>query len=301
MRINLICSERSRLLALTFTGAFTLLAFGVPGLADPLPSSSQPTVDHDVLRVCASANQLPYSAKDGTGFENRIASTMAQAMGRKLEFIWMDKPAIYIVRDFLDRKACDVVIGLDTGDDRVLTTKPYYRASYVFITLASNNLDIHSWNDPRIKQFEHIAVGFGTPGEVMLKQIGKYDEDFNYEKSLVNFRSARNEYIQIQPSRMVAEVADGNAEIAVGFAPEVARYVRQASVPLRMTAVDDDTVNSDGQKIPQTFDQSMGVRKDDGELRVALDEALVKARSSIDDILKAEGIPLLGSTVGRGK
>jgi mxaJ protein len=100
---------------------------------------------------------------------------------------------------------------------------------------------------------------------------------------------------------MVAEVADGNAEIAVGFAPEVARYVRQASVPLRMTAVDDDTVNSDGQKIPQTFDQSMGVRKDDGELRVALDEALVKARSSIDDILKAEGIPLLGSTVGRGK
>jgi len=283
---------------LTLSGALTLLSLGASSFADPLPS---PPTNQNVLRVCAPANQLPYSAKDGSGFENKLASTIAEAIGRKLQFVWVDKPAIYIVRDFLDKKACDVVIGLDTGDDRVLTTKPYYRAGYVFITRASNNLDIHSWNDPRIKQFEHIAVGFGTPSEVMLKQIGKFDDDFNYEKSLVNFRSARNEYIQIQPSRMVAEVADGNAEIAVGFAPEVARYVRQSSVPLRMTAVDDDTVNSDGQRIPQTFDQSMGVRKDDSDLRAALDDALVKARPSIDDILKAEGIPLLGSTVGRGK
>ncbi len=92
---------------------------------------------------------------------------------------------------------------------------------------------------------------------------------------------------------MVADVADGKAEIAVGFAPEVARYVRQSSVPLRMTEVDDDTVRSDGVKIPQSFDQSMGVRKNDNELRAALDDALVKARPAIENILKAEGIPLL--------
>lgn len=106
----------------------------------------------------------------------------------------MDKPAIYLVRDFLDKNACDVIVGLDTGDDRVLTTKPCYRAGCVFITRAGGNLDIHSWYDPRIKKFEHIAVGFGTPGEVTLKEIGKYGDDFNYEKSLVNFRSAEPVY-----------------------------------------------------------------------------------------------------------
>ena len=214
-------------------------------------------------------------------------------MGRQAHFIWSDKPAIYLVNDLLDKKLCDVVIGLDASDTRVLTTKPYYRAGYVFITLASSNLDIHSWNDPRIKSFKHIAVGFGTPGEEMLKHIGKFDDDFNYEKSLVNFRSARNEYIQVDPSRMVAEVANGNAEMAVGFAPEVARYVQESKIPLRITAVDDDTVGSAGEKIPETFDQSMGVRKDDPDLKAALDDALVKTRPEIEDILKAEGIPLL--------
>lgn len=246
------------------------------------------------MRVCASANQLPYSAKDGSGFENKIAAAVAKAMGRQLQFVWINKPAIYLVRDFLNKNACDVVVGLDAGDDRVLETKPYYRAGYVFITRANDHLAIHSWYDPRMKKFEHLAVGFGTPGEVMLKEIGKYDDDFNYEKSLVNYRSARNQYIQVEPNRMVAEVANGHADIAVGFAPEVARYVRESSVPLTMTEVDEDTVRSDGVKIPQSFDQAMGVRKNDNELRDALDRGLVKAHPVIEEILNAEGIPLLG-------
>ena len=277
-------------------GALLLLSLSVVCFADPLPSSSpaaSPANTSGALRVCASANQMPYSAKDGDGFENKIAGAVAVAMGRPIEFVWTDRPAIYLVRDFLDQNACDVIIGLDAGDSRVLTTKPYYRAGYVFITRAANNLDIHSWNDPRLKAFDHIAVGFGTPSEEMLKVIGKYDDDFNYERSLVNFRSARNQYIQVDPSRMVEEVANGKADIAVGFSPEVARYVRESKVPLRMTPVDDDTVKSDGAKVPQAFDQSMGVRKTDPQLRESLDDALAKARPEIEKILKAEGIPLL--------
>lgn len=276
-------------------GALLLLSAGL--ICNAAQSASQTTgpASAPVLRVCASANQLPYSAKDGSGFENKIAFAVAEAAGRTPQFVWSEKPAIYLVRDFLDKKLCDVIVGVDTDDSRILTTKPYYRAGYVFIARADRNIDIHSWNDPRIRDFKHIAVGFGTPAEEMLKEIGKYDDEFNYEKSLVNFRSARNEYVQVAPSRMVAEVADGNAEIAVGFAPEVARYVEQSKVPLRMTAVDDDTVRSTGERIPEAFDQSMGVRKDDTDLRSALDAALVKDRSQINDILKAEGIPLLES------
>jgi mxaJ protein len=275
-------------------GATLVCLSGALICASAAPGTSA-LADDGVLRVCVSVNQLPYSAKDGSGFENKLASAVATAMGRKVQFVWSDKPAIYLVQEFLDKKACDVIVGLDSSDDRVLTTKPYYRAGYVFITRANSNLDIHSWSDPRIKKFEHIAVGFGTPGEEMLKEIGKYEDDFNYEKSLVDFRSARNQYIQVDPSRMVAEVANGNADMAVGFAPEVARYVRASNVPLQMVPVEDNTVKSGGEKIPEAFDQSMGVRKDDKDLQAALDQALIKARPQIDDILKAEGIPLLES------
>jgi mxaJ protein len=293
MRNVQIVSKRKLLRLPVLGGALLLLlSHSAISSATPIPSAS-PAASDDTLRVCASANEPPYSIKDGSGFENKIAWTVAEAMGRPLQFNWTDKPAVYLVRDFLDKNACDVIIGLDTGDNRVLTTKPYYRTGYVFITRASNNLDIHSWGDPRIRKFDHIAVGFGTPGEDMLKEIGKYDDDFNYEKSLVNFRSARNQYIQVSPERMVAEVANGNADIAVGFAPEVARYIKESTVPLRMTLVDDDTVKSTGEKVPQTFDQSMGVRKDDKALQAALDDALVKSRPEIEAILKDEGIPLL--------
>lgn len=294
MKMSPIVSRARSLHLPLLGGALLFLSHSVIGSAAPLPTpASAPAASDDTLRVCASANQLPYSAKDGSGFENKIALAVAEAMGRQLQYVWTDRPAIYLVRDYLDKNACDVIVGLDTGDPRVLTTKPYYRAGYVFITRDSSNLDIHSWSDPRLKTFSHIAVGFGTPGEEMLREIGKYDDDFNYEKSLVNFRSARNEYIQVQPERMVSEVASGNAEIAVGFAPEVARYVRESTVKLRMTPVDDDTVKRSGEKVPQTFDQSMGVRKDDKALQAELNAALVKAKPEIDAVLKDEGIPVV--------
>jgi mxaJ protein len=72
----------------------------------------------------------------------------------------------------------------------------------------------------------------------------------------------------------------------------VARYVKESSTPLRVTPVPDDTVRSDGQKMPQSFDQSMGVRRDDTALKTALDAGITKAKPQIDAILKQEGVPL---------
>ncbi len=258
-----------------------------PAQATPAP----PPADDSVLRVCASASQPPLSLKDGTGLENRIAGAVAEAMGRKVQFVWSDKPAIYLVRDFLDKKLCDVVVGLDTGDPRVLTTKPYYRSGYVFVTRAQDGLDLSSWSDPRLKTVNHVAVPFGSPSEAMLKNIGRYEEDMAYLYSLVNFRSPRNQYTQVDPARLVGEVASGKAEVAAPFAPDVARFVKASPVPLRMTLVQDDATRSDGQKVAMRFDQSMGVRRGDEALLAALDKALVKARPAIATILKDEGVP----------
>ncbi|SEO57525.1 amino acid ABC transporter substrate-binding protein, PAAT family [Methylobacterium sp. ap11] len=254
-------------------------------------AAAQSRPDEGVLRVCASAAQPPLSLKDGSGLENRIAGAVAEAMGREVQFVWSEKPAIYLVRDFLDKKLCDVVAGLDTGDPRVLTTKPYYRSGYVFVTRAQDGLDVTSWSDPRLKQVGHVAVPFGSPSEVMLKNIGRYEEDMAYLYSLVNFRSPRNQYTQIDPARLVGEVASGKADVAVPFGPDVARFVKASSVPLRMTLVADDAARGDGQKVAMRFDQSMGVRRDDEALLAALDQALVKARPAIEAILKDEGVP----------
>ncbi|MCJ2134184.1 methanol oxidation system protein MoxJ [Methylobacterium sp. J-026] len=261
--------------------------------SDGATASAAPAADPATLRICASDRQPPLSLRDGSGLENRIAAAVAEAMGRKPVFVWLSKPAIYLVRDGLEKGLCDVVVGLDSDDPRVLATRPYYRSGYVFITRADRGLDVTSWSDPRLKTVDHMVVPFGSPAEAMLKDIGRYEEDMAYLYGLVGFRAPRNQYTQIDPARLVSEVATDRAAVGVAFAPDVARYVRESTVPLRMTPVPNETVGSDGRRMPQDFDQSMGVRRDDTALKGALDAAIAKAKPQIDAVLKQDGVPVI--------
>lgn len=246
----------------------------------------------DLLRICAAADELPYSSRDGSGFENKVATAVADAMGRKPLFVWFSRPGIYIVRDQLEMKMCDVVMGMDTGDPRVATTKPYYRAPYVFIQRKDTKLDIKDWNSPDLAKASNIGFTPGSPAQIMLEKIGLFREHFNYMHSLTNFQDRRNKFTRIPPQRMVSEVADGTAQVAINFAPEIARYAK-ASDQVFLTVIPDNNVRGDGEKVPHHFDQSIGVRKDDAALLSALDLALDKAKPKIEEILKDEGIPIV--------
>lgn len=246
--------------------------------------------DNSVLRVCAAANEAPYSLKDESGFENKIAKILADAMGRKVEFVWSPKAAIYAVRDQLDKNLCDIVIGTDTGDERVLTSKPYYRAPYVFIIRKDSPLKVENWDSPDLAKAGKIGFVIGTPSSVMMEKMDLYNDSINYASSLTNFKDRRNAYTRIPPDRMVNEVADKTAGLAVAFAPEVARYVKSNDA-LKMIVVPDNNVRSDGMKVPFHFDQSFAVRKNDNALLTAVNDALPKAQARIEEVLKDEGIP----------
>ncbi|SNB65533.1 amino acid ABC transporter substrate-binding protein, PAAT family [Arboricoccus pini] len=286
--MNIFANRRSAILT-----AVSFLAILAMPASSRAQSQAQVAPDPGKLRICASTVESPYSLGDESGFENKIAKILAKEMGKEAVFVWSKRPAIYLVRDLLDKNECDVVMGLDTGDERVLTTKPYYRSGYVFVTRQDRNLDLKGWDDPALRQLPKIAVGFSTPAEVMLKTIGRYDDDAVYLYSLVDFRSPRNQFVRVDPGRMVNEVANGNADLAIAFAPEVGRYVKASSVPLRMTMIPDDATQANGEKVPQHFDQSIGVRKNDQALLAALDQALDKSRDSIEQVLDEEGIPTL--------
>jgi mxaJ protein len=264
----------------------------------PLSSNA---ADNPPLRICSASDELPYSNKNGDGFENRIAQVLADAMGRKAEFVWYDKPAIYLVRDQLDKKACDIVIGLDTGDERVLTSKPYYRAPYVFILPKASNLDIQDWDSPDLEKAHNIGIVQDSPAQVMMEKRGLFNRNFSYMKSLLGFKSKRNEYVRVPPERLIGDVADGKADLAVGFAPEVARYVKQRGDVLSMVTIPDNATRADGQHVPFHFDQSFGVRKDDKELLSTVDAALEKARPQIEKVLTDEGIPLDAPKIPEGR
>lgn len=262
----------------------------VPAQAEE-SATQQAAPDPNALRICAAANEEPFSSRSSTGFENRIAAAVAQAMGRKPEFVWYDKPGIYLVRDQLDQNACDVVLGIDTGDDRVLTSTPYFRAPYVFVQKANSPLDIKSWDSPDLMKAGKIGFDQDTPAQVMLQELHLFGANFNYMKSLTDFKSRRNQYVRIEPTRMIGEVANGTADLAIAFAPEVARYVKEKAGELKMTVIPATFKRSDGMEVAFHYDQSIGVRKDDGKLRDEINAAIDKARPEIEAILKDEGIP----------
>lgn len=250
------------------------------------------SAEASLLRVCASADELPYSARDKSGFENKLAEIVAEAMNRKAYFVWSGKPAIYAIRDQLEMKMCDVVMGVDSGDPRVATTKPYYVAPYVFVQRKDSPLKIQDWKSADLAKAKNIGFVEGTPADVMLNQLELWNSHITYARSLSNFQSKRNKYTRTPPDRMIGEVADGTADLAVGFAPEIARYVK-SNDKLKMTVIPDANRRLDGQPVPHHFEQSIATRKDDTKLLADVNDALERAKSKIEALLKDEGIPLV--------
>jgi len=244
------------------------------------------------LKVCAAENEMPYSNKAGEGFENKLAELVGKALGRKVEYLSWSDPRYYI-RDTLDKGLCDVAMGVDKGDPRVLTTQPYYRSGYVFISREADKLNLENWDSEALRKAQRIAFVPDTPPEVMMRAIGRYNDMFNYSQELVGFKSRRNQYIKYETSKLVSEISSGHAEIAALWGPSAARYVKASTTPLVMTMIPDNNVRADGQKVDFHFSTSMGVRKNDPTLLAQLNKVIEDNRNEITELLEEEGIPLV--------
>ena|SRR5437868_127247 len=107
------------------------------------------------LRICADPDNPPYSMRDGSGFDNRIAVAIAHEAGMEPVFVWARERRGFI-REQFNKNACDVLIGVPAGMRSVLATAPYYRSSYVFVTRKRERFEPASFSDPKL---EHCRIG----------------------------------------------------------------------------------------------------------------------------------------------
>lgn len=251
-----------------------------------------PAMAANALNVCAGKAELPFSNDKQEGFENKIASVIGKALNMPVNYFWWTNP-LTLQKD-MEAGKCDVLIGTDPNDPRVLTTKPYYRSAYVFITRKDREIDVTSWDHPYLKEKNfRIGVMPDSPGKNMLLQINRFDDMFDYFTEIQNFQSTRNRYIHVEPSRLVNDVASMHLHMAMLWAPEAARYVRASEVPLNMVIVEDTAKKTNGEKIPMHYNVVMGVNKQRPELVGALNRVIDAHGTEITAILKDEGIPLL--------
>jgi mxaJ protein len=234
--------------------------------------------------VCADPNNLPYSNERQEGFENRIAELVARELKAKLQYVWWAQRRGYI-RNTLRAGLCDVFIGMPTGLDMVLVTRPYYRSTYAFVTKRSGP-HIASFDDARLKR---IRVGVQIIGDDFANAPPA--EALTHRGIIRNVRgySVLGDYREPNPpSRIVRAVANGEIDVAVVWGPLAGYFARRSPVPLRVVPVSPEV---DVPYLPFVFDIAMGVRRGETALRDTLDAVIVRRQHDIDRILADYGIP----------
>jgi mxaJ protein len=239
-----------------------------------------------VLRVCSDPNNLPFSNDKSEGFENRIAELAARKLGARLEYTWFAQRRGF-VRNTLNVRLCDVVMGVPAGFDPVATTKPYYRSTYVFVTRPDRNAQITSLDDAALRRLNigvHIAGDdYANPPPVhalsrrrIIHNVHGYTLYGDYSKPN-------------PPARLIEAVAGGDVDVAIVWGPFGGYFGSKQQPPLKVTPISPE---SDSPGLPFAFDIAMGVRKSDGPLRDELSAFLDSEAKAVEAILHEFAIPI---------
>jgi quinoprotein dehydrogenase-associated probable ABC transporter substrate-binding protein len=259
------------------------------GCAEPRPAphvaAREPAPPQRVLHVVADPNNLPFSNDRGEGFENRLAELVAREMGAKVQYTWRAQRRGFFRHAFQDDGG-DVVMGVPFGFERALTTSPYYRSSYVFVSRADRGLSVRSLDDPRLRTLKiGIQVvgdeGSATPGAYALARRGLVDNVVGY--------SVYGDYTQPNPpARIVDAVARGEVDVGIVRGPLAGYFARRQPVQLDVTPVT-PAVEPPGLRF--AFAISVGVKKADKALRDEVDDILARNQGAIEKILDDYGVP----------
>jgi mxaJ protein len=237
-----------------------------------------------VLRICSDPNNLPFSNRKEQGFENRLARLIGRELGAKVEYTWWPQRRGFI-RNTLDAGTCDLVMGVPSSYGRVLPTRSYYTASFVFVSRRDRALDIRSFDDPALRRLRigvQLVPGDGaeTPASYALGRRG-------LSPNLVGYVVTGNYAEPNPPARVVDAVARGDVDIAVVWEPVARYFARREPIPLTVSPMNDSLA---GPGMPLAFSIAMGVRRGDTRLRDELNAILNRRETEITRLLESYGV-----------
>jgi len=259
---------------------------------EAIAATPQFTRPAGVLRVCADPNNLPFSNQRGEGFENKIAELLAHDMGERVEYTWWAQRRGFF-RNTLRAGVCDVVIGVPAGFEMALTTKPYYRSTYVFLSRKDRHLNVSSFDDPVLKK---LRIGVQIIGDDFSNAPPAHALTRRHIVDNVKGFTVYGDYSQPDPpARIVDAVANGDIDLAIVWGPLAGYFAKQSRVQLQVVPV---SPQIDQPFLPFVFDISMGVRRGDQDLRDQVEQVMERRRGEIDRILEDYRVPRVGGANG---
>jgi ABC-type amino acid transport substrate-binding protein len=254
--------------ALMQTVAAVAAAIFLGGLSTAaLADGSLERVKKDGLVVCGVDGLLPYSSSDEKvpGFEVEIAKAIAEELGASMKYTWVSWDGLIPA---LTSKRCDAIInGLFITDERkkvIDFSDPYYGSGETILVRKDND-SIKGYEDLKGKK-TGVLAGSVTVGYLEKKGVGP---------------------LSIYPDQNTIIIELNNSRIDAAYleAPSAAWALRN-DPSLNIKIVQD--------YVPEErFNAGVGVRKEDGELKAAINQAIANAIKSgkIAAALNHYGVP----------
>ena len=238
--------------------------------------------DGTEFKVCADPENMPYSNSKGEGFENKIAELLAKDLGLKISYLyWYDRMGF--LRNTLNAKRCDVVMGTTPDNDALRTSKPYYRSGHVFVWRKESNYSITDWDSADLKKGVIGVVG-QSPATIPMNDKGL----------IANARPYRMQRdLNLPPSYLIDDLAKKEIDVAVAWGPIGGYFAKMNKVPMEVRMIpeylNEDSISQ--AKGKEFWNISVGVRKKDKERMAKIDAALERNKDKISKILDDYGVP----------
>ncbi|MCH1559945.1 MAG: quinoprotein dehydrogenase-associated putative ABC transporter substrate-binding protein [Alphaproteobacteria bacterium] len=274
------------MLKFTFILLFSFYSFSLSARESAIEA-----VDTENLRVCADPSNLPFSNENKEGYENDIANLLGNKLGIPVVYEFFPQVIGY-VRNTLNKKKCDIIIGITASNDLVLNTVPYMRWSYGMFYLKDNGIEVDRPNHPQLADLS-IGVQAGTPPTFVLQRynlmgrVRPYNLTFDPRKAVIG-------------ESMIEDLIDGLIDIAFMSGPIASHYLNKKGfdkneyvyIPL-------ETTDQGWGKMD--YYTTMGVRDGETDWKKKLNRFIKSNQKEIDKILAKHNIPVLTLRPGKRK
>jgi len=266
-------------LLIFMSGAINALSDGLTiGLSKAVAQTSE-LVDRSKLRVCADPANLPFSSKKQDGFENKIAELIAGELDVPVSYTWFPQ-SVGFIRQTLNKKKCDVIIGYAAVNELVLNSNPYYRSAYVLVHRDGEFEGLKNLDDPRLKG-KKIGVIAGTPPVTILAMNNLLD-------NLRSFHRMVDRRYFSPAEEMVAEIDNGKLDVGLLWGPIGGYFAKKADKALVVVPLLNET------KGPRlSYRITFGVRSREKAWKRQLNRIIRRKQDEINAILRDYGVPLI--------
>ncbi len=262
---------------------WVLLLLGVMAPA-AVQANELPAKKVEPLRICADPGNMPLSSDKGEGFQNRIATVIAEAMGTHATYFYRPYLERGLTRQTFDNNECDILMDMSPDDERMMVTMPVYRSTFVLVYQNDKGYELKSLDDPRLLNDLKVGVFQHSAIRTVLQERG-IRRDNTFVHTISHDADLKPER---QPHRQVQQVVDGKLDVAAIWGPMAGWYKTMKQAPLQITPV-----NLMEDRTPMEFSLAIGMRKNAKDLKARVEKAMLANRDKIKQILTDYGVPLV--------